>query len=61
MANKCYKVQLKGVYGGRSYQNIRYTDSKGRRKTKKYPTKKGAGRRLKLEKSRGWNGRIVKC
>ncbi|MEK6885229.1 MAG: hypothetical protein AABY22_36695 [Nanoarchaeota archaeon] len=58
----CYKVYIKGLYSNRGYQSVRYTNSKGRRKSKKYPTRKGAERRLNLEKERGgWSGKIVKC
>lgn len=55
-----YKVYLKGVYEKKGYQPLRYTDERGKRRVKKYTSKKKARMRLGLEMSRGWMGRIVK-
>lgn len=58
LKKKKYKVYLEGVYKMKGFQPVRYTDSKGNRKTRFYKSKKSANARLNLERSRGWKGYI---
>lgn len=51
----CYKIKILGL------GILRHTDAQGYRVIKKYKNKKDAQRRLDLERSRGWKGKVVRC